>query len=253
VGSEGIRASASLVPKAERDALSNEKLRPVDSGRGLALLEKMGWKKGQGLGRHGTGTMLPVSADIKTDMGGLRVDGEESVRGGAARDLGAEEGLGDHAFSVNAAQILAQVQGRQAASMDSEFSSITSQTKSVQQINEENRRAAATGGAPAPGGATSSLPPPVSSMAAPPPPPAAAPPPAPPPHVPPPHMPPPHMPYPTHAPPMPMPGYPPPPGYPGYPPPPMQYMPPPAPYAPPYHAYPPPYGAPPPYPGWGGY
>ena len=42
---------AALVPKAAKDALSNEKLRPVDSGRGLALLEKMGWKKGQGLGR----------------------------------------------------------------------------------------------------------------------------------------------------------------------------------------------------------
>jgi len=29
------------VPKATKDALSNERLRPVDSGRGLALLEKV--------------------------------------------------------------------------------------------------------------------------------------------------------------------------------------------------------------------
>ena len=52
IGSEGIRASASLVPKAQKDDLSNAKLRPVESGRGFALLEKMGWKKGQGLGRR---------------------------------------------------------------------------------------------------------------------------------------------------------------------------------------------------------
>ena len=47
VGSEGIRAMGALVPKAAKDCLSNDKLRPLDSGRGLALLEKMGWKKGQ--------------------------------------------------------------------------------------------------------------------------------------------------------------------------------------------------------------
>ena len=41
VGSDGIRQSGALVPKAAKDALSNEKLRPVDSGRGLALLEKV--------------------------------------------------------------------------------------------------------------------------------------------------------------------------------------------------------------------
>ena len=75
VGSEGIRLSGNLVPRAAKDALSNEKLRPVDSGRGLALLEKMGWRKGQGLGRSAQGTTLPVEAAIKSDMGGLRVEG----------------------------------------------------------------------------------------------------------------------------------------------------------------------------------
>ena len=45
--------------------------------RFFALLEKMGWKKGQGLGREGQGREVPVEAHIKTDMGGLRVDGEE--------------------------------------------------------------------------------------------------------------------------------------------------------------------------------
>ena len=57
IGSEGIRASASLVPKAQKDDLSNAKLRPVESGRGFALLEKMGWKKGQGLGRREPGRL----------------------------------------------------------------------------------------------------------------------------------------------------------------------------------------------------
>merc|ERR1719421_131462 len=103
IGSEGIRASAALVPKAQKDDLSNEKLRPVDSGRGFALLEKMGWKAGQGLGRANDGAVLPVEATIKTDMGGLRVDEEETFRAGmAAADLSehGEAALTD-AFTVN--------------------------------------------------------------------------------------------------------------------------------------------------------
>ena len=39
----------------------------------------MGWKPGHGLGRSGSGITLPIEASIKTDMGGLRVEGEEGV------------------------------------------------------------------------------------------------------------------------------------------------------------------------------
>lgn len=147
LGSEAIRASAALVPRPEKNALSNDKLAPIESGRGLALLEKMGWKKGQGLGREGSGKVLPVEASIKTDMGGLRSDEEKY---GVAPALMSADGpeLSNNSFSVNASSMLNAAK----ASMDSEFSSITTQTKSVQQINEENRRAAA-GLPPLPGAA----------------------------------------------------------------------------------------------------
>ena len=264
IGSEGVRQAAHLVPKAAKDALSNDKTRPVDSGRGFALLEKMGWKAGMGLGRSNDGAMLPVEAMIKTDMGGLRVEEEEV--GFSARDLSADgEALTGDTFSVNASSILAAARGQTvAASMDSEFSSITSQTKSVQQINEENRRAATLGGgaagapvayAPPPNAAPglpappSTLPPPPSVAVAPappapaaaalPPPPTAPPPTAPPVAAPPPPAalpPPPAMPPPPSYPPPPY-GYAPP-AYPGYPPPPYGYAP------PAYPGYPPPYGYP---------
>lgn len=98
VGSEAIRASASLVPRPAKDALSNKKLKPIESGRGLALLEKMGWKKGQGLGRESSGKVDPVEASIKTDMGGLRSE-EENY--GVAPALMSADGpeLADSSFS----------------------------------------------------------------------------------------------------------------------------------------------------------
>mmetsp|Transcript_21731 Transcript_21731/g.65950 ORF Transcript_21731/g.65950 Transcript_21731/m.65950 type:complete len:520 (-) Transcript_21731:345-1904(-) len=141
IGSEAVRASAALVPRASKDCLSNEKLAPVESGRGFALLEKMGWKKGEGLGRSKTGTTLPVAAMVKTDMGGL-ASSEEKYRA-PVRVMDADGPQLSDNFSVGASGMLAQAK---AASMDSEFSSIVSQTKSVQQINEENRRLAAGGG-----------------------------------------------------------------------------------------------------------
>ena len=136
IGSEAVRKSAVLVPRAAEDCLSNEKLQPVSSGRGFALLEKMGWKKGQGLGRDGSGTILPVAAPVKSDMGGLASKEEKC---GLAPKLMPHDGpeLQDANFQVDTSSMLAAVQ---AASMDSEFSNIVSQTRSVQQINEENRR-----------------------------------------------------------------------------------------------------------------
>ncbi|KAL1525046.1 hypothetical protein AB1Y20_019919 [Prymnesium parvum] len=162
IGSEAVRASAALVPRPTKDALSNSKLAPIESGRGLALLEKMGWKKGQGLGREGSGTTAPVEASIKTDMGGLRSEEEQY---GVAPALMSADGpeLTNGNFSINASSMLSAAK----SSMDSEFSSITTQTKSVQQINEENRRAAA-GLPPLPGSqsaASSATPPPAAPPA----------------------------------------------------------------------------------------
>lgn len=142
VGSEGIRDIGKLVPKADKGHLSNSKLQPVDSGRGLALLEKMGWKKGQGLGREGTGQVLPVEAFVKGDMGGLRVDGEETVRGKVHEFSADGPELSESGWEMAAATPSTMLAASNPASMASEFSLLTSQTKSVQQINEENRRAA---------------------------------------------------------------------------------------------------------------
>ncbi|KZS08682.1 SON protein [Daphnia magna] len=44
---------------------------PVASGVGMKLLQKMGWQPGEGLGRHGEGTLEPLSLDIKMDKKGL--------------------------------------------------------------------------------------------------------------------------------------------------------------------------------------
>ena len=148
-----IKSTGAGVARPQKDALSNDKLAPIESGRGFALLEKMGWKKGEGLGREKKGTMLPVEAAIKTDMGGLRAEGGEAYSG-HVRIMSADgPELGNGSFSTGASSMLASLQKAQqstAASMDSEFSSITTQTKSVQQINEENRARAAAGLPPLP-------------------------------------------------------------------------------------------------------
>eukprot|EP00965_Chrysotila_dentata_P222871 6193234-Pleurochrysis_carterae.AAC.1 len=78
IGNRAVRLSAALVPRATEDCLSNDKLQPVSSGRGFALLEKMGWKKGQGLGRQASGVVEPVTTSVKTDMGGLAAREERS-------------------------------------------------------------------------------------------------------------------------------------------------------------------------------
>jgi len=180
IGSEGVRMSGAMVPRATKDCLSNERLAPVESGRGFALLEKMGWKKGEGLGRNRNGAMLPVAASVKTDMGGLAAS-SEAYRA-PARFMEADGPQLSDSFSVGVSGMLAQAK---TASMDSEFSSIVSQTKSVQQINEENRRASMGGPAPVaapaaqPMPAPMSMPPPLAMPHAPPPqafhpPPAAA-------------------------------------------------------------------------------
>jgi len=43
----------------------------VDSGFGLHLLQKQGWKPGEGLGKYQTGSLDPLTLDIKTDRRGL--------------------------------------------------------------------------------------------------------------------------------------------------------------------------------------
>lgn len=51
----------------------------MTGGVGLHLMQKMGWKEGEGLGRSGDGTLEPLAVDIKADRKGLRVLGFSSV------------------------------------------------------------------------------------------------------------------------------------------------------------------------------
>lgn len=44
---------------------------PVQSGIGMALLQKMGWKQGEGLGKNNEGSVEPLALDFKTDRRGM--------------------------------------------------------------------------------------------------------------------------------------------------------------------------------------
>lgn len=52
-----------------KDQLTSTK--PVTGGMGMALLQKMGWKPGEGLGRCKTGSLQPLLLDVKLDKRGL--------------------------------------------------------------------------------------------------------------------------------------------------------------------------------------
>ncbi|XP_053956176.1 protein Son [Anastrepha ludens] len=54
---------------ARRDQLITS--RPVSGGMGMQLLQKMGWKPGEGLGRDKTGSLQPLLLDVKLDKHGL--------------------------------------------------------------------------------------------------------------------------------------------------------------------------------------
>ncbi|KAM8976993.1 protein SON [Pelodytes ibericus] len=54
------------------------KAAPVSGGRGALLMRKMGWREGEGLGRHNEGNVNPILIDFKTDRKGLVADGEKA-------------------------------------------------------------------------------------------------------------------------------------------------------------------------------
>lgn len=49
---------------------------PVTGGIGMFLLQKMGWKQGEGLGKNNEGTREPLLLDFKVDRKGLNTQGE---------------------------------------------------------------------------------------------------------------------------------------------------------------------------------
>ena len=56
-------------------------LAPITGGVGMRLLQKMGWKPGQVLGKRGEGNLEPIAMNVKMDRKGL-ISCEESGKGG---------------------------------------------------------------------------------------------------------------------------------------------------------------------------
>ncbi|CAG7824665.1 unnamed protein product [Allacma fusca] len=64
---------------AKRDQLKNAK--EVASGMGMHLLQKMGWRPGEGLGKNKEGTTQPLALDVKTDKKGLSSQADLRIKG----------------------------------------------------------------------------------------------------------------------------------------------------------------------------
>lgn len=49
---------------------------PVSGGMGMHLLQKMGWKSGEGLGKEKNGSLQPLLLEVKLDKKGLVAEEE---------------------------------------------------------------------------------------------------------------------------------------------------------------------------------
>ncbi|XP_069744913.1 protein SON-like isoform X2 [Narcine bancroftii] len=56
------------------------KAAPLTGGMGAQLMQKMGWKEGEGLGKNKNGTVEPIIVDFKTDRKGLVAEGEKTQK-----------------------------------------------------------------------------------------------------------------------------------------------------------------------------
>jgi protein SON len=81
LGSTGVNvltakelASGYGTPWAKKDQLITAQ--PLTSGMGMHLLQKMGWRPGEGLGKDKTGSLQPLLLEVKLDKRGL-VSNEE--------------------------------------------------------------------------------------------------------------------------------------------------------------------------------
>ncbi|KAG8040583.1 hypothetical protein G9C98_002579 [Cotesia typhae] len=65
---------------ARKDQLTSAT--PVSGGMGMALLQKMGWRPGEGLGKNKEGTLEPLQLEVKLDKRGLVSHQDVGVRSG---------------------------------------------------------------------------------------------------------------------------------------------------------------------------
>ncbi|CAG5125117.1 unnamed protein product, partial [Candidula unifasciata] len=69
-----------VLPKKKLEATHREaglKSSISSDSKGFALLQKMGYKPGMGIGKHGTGRVEPVSIELKNNRSGLGRDTEK--------------------------------------------------------------------------------------------------------------------------------------------------------------------------------
>ena len=62
-------------------------LTPVSGGIGMKLLQKMGWKPGQVIGKRGEGYAEPIALTVKIDRKGLSTGKEKATKKGASATL----------------------------------------------------------------------------------------------------------------------------------------------------------------------
>ncbi|XP_060555104.1 protein SON-like isoform X2 [Ruditapes philippinarum] len=72
---------------------------PVTGGIGMFLLQKMGWKHGEGLGKNNEGTKEPLMLDFKIDRKGLVTEGE-GKKGGQPKLPRVKDLSGKHPVSA---------------------------------------------------------------------------------------------------------------------------------------------------------
>ena len=56
------------------------KAEPISSGIGVKLMEKMGWKSGEGLGKYNEGPLEPIKVEVKVDRKGLADPNSSKIR-----------------------------------------------------------------------------------------------------------------------------------------------------------------------------
>lgn len=74
-GSKASQASSASTHGAERSSSSPPSSGPPAQSKGAALLGKMGWSAGQGLGAQGTGSTAPIATDLYAAGVGLGAEG----------------------------------------------------------------------------------------------------------------------------------------------------------------------------------
>ncbi|KAL1505795.1 hypothetical protein ABEB36_005274 [Hypothenemus hampei] len=74
---------------------------PVSGGMGMHLLQKMGWRPGEGLGKEKTGTLEPLLLEVKLDKKGLVANEEQSKNKKKAKNTQITKSLlGKHPVSL---------------------------------------------------------------------------------------------------------------------------------------------------------